>query len=705
MSKVAVEHVFTGTTSPITSYDATKTSLGSLILQLTGATSSDYFAGPMPVGVARPMEASTAIPGIFPHVIPYSSVVDWVFLADNSTAAATRRIVHYEYNKQTCVFTWKGFITCTFPAATVFTIRGLRALRESYTAGTVSVNGTTVTGTGTTWVADAMSVGSRIGFGTTDVTQVTNWYEISTASTNTSITLTANAGVTGATSYVIEDLKMVLANTNATVGNGGLFIVKGLRIENFSVGGTSITTGATDALRAVYWLKDANTVTNTSAAGIAIEDSTSWTGQSAYVLDTAGRVYKYNLRKFLGVSTPGGGSISAFTLSTGVQAVTGTMSQNNNGRVGVLGHGPGAGINSLYFVTTTRVYRAALSGITSSSITWQSDAMVEIPPGGVNTFAASSTLSSVEIASNIDSLIVMNTGAAGARSYVTKYNTISTPFDKIFLIDSRQLDQSASDSGEVMHPSIQASIISCWSEAGIAYLARHATTAAANQVYAVPLGADWSYASTTNQRLITPSLSTPNASKYYRVYVSAESNGLGSTNIGIGLEPFRIYYRTTGIDDNSGSWTLVPDDGVLNSITVGTNIQFMFEFKTIGAFCIPARIFAVTLTYEDLTTDSHFQPSIGLSSTTNKRFAWRLSTAFGGSIPDLRVRLYDAVSNALLVDDNTATPTGTFEKSTDAGQNWVTWNSTDKANETTYLRFTPSSLGDNIKVRALLTLN
>jgi hypothetical protein len=170
-------------------------------------------------------------------------------------------------------------------------------------------------------------------------------------------------------------------------------------------------------------------------------------------------------------------------------------------------------------------------------------------------------------------------------------------------------------------------------------------------------------------------------------------------------EPFRLYYRTVGISNNSGSWTLLPDDYNLNSVTPSTEIQFMFEFKTIGPYCIPARILNLSVVYEDDSTDSHYQPSIGLSDKTNKRFAWRFSTAFGSTVPTLRVRLYDAVSNNLLVDDNTATPTGTFEKSTDLGSNWVVWTNADKTNENTYIRYTPASLGDNIKVKALLTLN
>ena len=673
--------------------------------QETGVTAIDNFVGPMPLGLGRPMEASTAIPGIYPYVHSYDNTTDWVFLADNAAVAATRRVMLFDYNKQTSDFNWKGFITLTFPTGGTHTFRGLRVTRDFHTGGTINVSGTAVTGTGTTWSTDGVASGSRIAFNTTDPTAVVTWNEISSVGSNTSITLTsAGPTITSASTYIIEELRVVATTTNGTgVVNGGLWVAKGLRYEIFTPGGTTIPAAvATDNIRAVYWLADAATVTNTSAAGLGLDTISSFSSHDAYVLDTANRVFKYNIRSPLTLA--GGKSTSAFVLSTGVQAPTGTMAALGNGKIDTLFHGPGSGVKSLYWVTTTRVYRSALSAITSASVTWQSDAMVEVPPGGVNTYAASSTLSSVDISSMLDSLIILNTGAANARSYVTKYNTISTPFDKIFLSDDRKLDQSTADSNTVAHPSIQASTFSSWSMGGIVYLTRHSAAATSNQIYALPLGADWTYAATTNQRIISPSLSTSDAIKLYRLYVGRVEN-LGSASLGLSPEPFRAYYRTVGISNNSGSWTLLPDDYSLNSVTPSTEIQFMFEFKTIGPYCIPARILNLSVSYEDNSTDSHYQPSIGLSDKLNKRFAWRFSTAFGSTVPTLRVRLYDAVSNNLLVDDNTATPTGTFEKSTDLGSNWVAWTNADKTNENTYIRYTPASLGDNIKVKALLTLN
>jgi len=182
----------------------------------------------------------------------------------------------------------------------------------------------------------------------------------------------------------------------------------------------------------------------------------------------------------------------------------------------------------------------------------------------------------------------------------------------------------------------------------------------------------------------------------------------GATGQGIGVspEPFRVYYRISGISDNSGGWTLLDDTGDLSGLSPSTEMQFMYEFRTIGQNCIPARILSTTLIYNDLSTDSHYQPSVTNSSAASKIFSWRFSTAFGGTVPALRVRLYNAVTNNELLDDESVTPSeGTWEKSTDGGSNWVTYNATDKANETTYIRYTPTSIADNVRVRALLTLD
>lgn len=702
MATKAINFKFTGATTPISSYDQTKTNLGTLIKQYTGALSTDKYAGPSRIGMARPMEQSTAIPGIYPHIIAFSPTIDWVFLVDNSAAAATRRVILYEYDKTLSTFNWKGFITLTYPTNTAHTVRGFRVSRELYTTGTVGVSGTAVTGTSTTWQTDRMSVGCRIGFGSTDPTQISTWYEISAIGGDGSITLTSSAGtISSGTSYVIEDIIIVTSTTNATTTNGGLFVSKGIRVELFTSVGTTIPAATTvDNIRAVYWLADAASVTNITAAGSALGTRTSWVDQRAYVLNVTGAaIYVYNFRAALTLTT--GKNTTTNVIKTGNQVLTGTLSQANNSRIAILNHGPGSGVESLYFVTTTRVYRCVISNITNGSITWQSDAMVEIPPGGTTTYLATGVLSSCEISSGIDRLVITTTGATSVRSYVTQYNTTSNPFDHIFLVDDKQQDQSTSDSGGVAHPAILASPFSVWSENGILYLARVGTTAAINQIYTVPIGAHQTYAITNNEMLITPKFDISDSSKLYNVYINNIPR-LGTDTFSLPTEPYKIYYRTSGISDNTGLWNLLDDSGDLSGVSA-TEIQFGFIFKILGTTCIPARIMGLGILYEDKSTDSHYQPSVANSNISTNIFGYRQSIVWGSNIPNMRIQLYNAVTGSLVLDDNIVSSTyGSWQYSSDNGVSWNTWSNTQDV-VGNYIRYTATSLPGSTRIKALLT--
>jgi hypothetical protein len=705
MSKSAVEHTFTGLTTSYDEYDSTKTILGKNIVQRTGLLSTDKYAGPLPQSFARPMEASVAIPLMYPHVINIDEQYSWVFLADAAAAAATRRIVKYVHDKFNDTMTWNGFITLTMPTATTHIIRGMRVIRELHSTGTVSVSNSTVTGTSTAWTTEKIAVGARIGFGSTDPTQINTWYYISSIGDNTSITLSGLADTFGSgTSYVIEELRIVLATTNATLTNGGLFVVKGINSDDFAPGGTTIPAAtSTDNLKAVYWLADASTVSNTISAGLGMTNPIDENTHYIYVLNadstTSARIYKYNIRANLsGLSL--GKSTSAFVLKTGAQTVVGTISQTNNSRLATVNHGPGAGVSSIYFVTTTRVYRIPETSIVDASISFIADVMTEIPTGGTSTFAATSLLSSIEYSAIVDRFIV--TSGVNGKMYYGKYDASGAAFDNMFGINDYQLDQSLADSGIAPHINTSAAY-SVWIEDGIGYFMKSAITISTNFLYTVPVSAHWDTACSAMGRLITPSLDTSQATKLYKVYVN-EKKFLGSDKFAILLEPYRLYARTSGIDDNTGSWNLV-SAGDISGFAASHQIQFMFEFRIFGSssICIAARIHGLSVTYEDESTDSHYQPSVGNSSIIDKRFAWRFATSFDSTVPSLRVQLFDATTNGLLVDDNTDSPTGTFERSIDDGSSWSAWNNTDKGNETTYIRYTPASLADNIKVRAILT--
>jgi len=811
MSLRATEHTFTGATTPIASYDETKTNLGTLMVQKTGLSPEDNYAGPLPVAVTRPMEESTPVAMMFPHVITYSSTIDWVFMLENSVTAA-KRIFLYEYDKVNSIYTRNGFITATTPAATNIN-RGFRALRYLHTTGTVAVAapvsfyalgtsvalavtgvvtgiGTTftvgmvgkmigfgstnvaqincwypiitftstlsitvsgasnaiaasanyviasctVTGTSTTFATDRIAAGTastavagglgpRIGFGSTDPTQITNWYQIGAIASDTSLNLTTSPGIIPAgTAYVIEELCFAMTLTNTTATNGGLFLLRGASHLDFTTAGNTFPSiaSAVNNQRGVYWLADAGTVTNTAANGLAVADQVDKQTHYAYVLDgtntTNAKFYRYNLRAndtvVAGKMTLAGANI----VVTGTQAVTGTIpnASVNNGTVATLGHGPGSGLSYVYFVTLTRLYCAAVSALTAGNTPFAAvaDVRQEIPPGGITTFPATGNMMNVQYMSTIDKLLITTYAANAAYSqYVTRYPaTDTTPFDHVWGVDDKQQDQSLLSSQGVVHFNTGSQILSADVNNGVVHISRNGATAALNQLYALPFGAHATYAYSVSpanhQRVITPSMATTGCVKFDQVIVT-EDRYLGSGELRLSPESFRVYYRTADIStDATSSWNLVAEDGDLSSVTAANAIQFMLEFYTIGRICVPARIMRIVVTYQDGSTDSHYQLSTVHSDSTNERFAWRFCCPFGSTVPTLKIELFNAATGASLLTDTTvAAANGTWEKSINDGASWVAYNTTDKANDITYIRYTPTSLTDGISVRALLTQN
>jgi hypothetical protein len=529
--------------------------------------------------------------------------------------------------------------------------------------------------------------------------------------------VTANITYGAGTAYVIEDVKILTTTTNATATNGGLFMAQGISYDDFTVVGTTIAAAATtDKIKAVYWLADASTVTNDVARGIALDDFVSMTSQFCYVLEgqtaTTPAMYKYNFRVALGAPTAGKVT-TAFVLATGVQTIATNLQAYNGLTIASMASG-GSGTKSLYFNGISRVHRAAVSGITSASTTWITETMTELPTGNsatLTSFTTSQILANTSYLDQADRLVLTVSGASGAfadSSYVTQFSAVAnTPFDMCFGYDMRQADISSINNNATPIISNQGAPLTVFCIKGLAYISRNANAGNVGNynLYAVPLGADWDFASgSVKQRLITPSLATTNAVKLKKVLVNCEDY-LGDGGLRMPVEGYRVYYRTSGITDDSGSWTLVDSTGDLSAATASSTVQFMFEFRTIGAFCIPARIYSVSCMYEDSATDSHYQPSSGFSSITGKRFAWRFATRFGGTVPTLRIRLYDAVAGTSLIDDTSVAQSGTWEKSIDGGATWNSYDTADKINETTYIRYTRTSLSDGVSVRALLTQN
>lgn len=624
-------------------------------------------------------------------------------------------------------------INCWHPIVSFATTATMNVLgiSSAYAAGTAFVIADcVVTGSSTLFTTDLVAAGTastavlgglgpRIGFGSTDPTQITEWFHIGQITNNTSLGLTTSPGVIPAgTSYVIEELRFALAISNSTTAAlGGLFLLKGAGFHDFTTAGNTFPAIASNVTnqRGTYWLADAGTVTNTTANGLAVATETNKQTHTAYVLNGTNSsnaiIYKYNLCANDAVTAGKMALAGANIVITGTQALTGTIPNQvaNNLDLATASHGPGNGLSYLYWVTTTRLYCAPVTAITAANTPFATaaDARQEIPPGGVATFAATATLTNIKYISQIDRFVVTTyTASTSQRNYITRYpSTDTTPFDHVFSLDDKQQDQSIAFTAPV-HFNTGAQLLSTEPSNGGLHIVRMGATALLNQMYTLPVCAHWTYAATTSQRVITPSIATTGCVKFDQVLVF-DVRSLGSGEINLATETFRVYYRTADIgSDATSSWVLVGDSGDLSAVTAANAIQFMFEFFTIGTTCIPARIMKVAVTYEDGSTDSHYQLSSTLSSIATEKFAWRFSQSFGGTVPTLKIELFNADTGASLLTDTTAAAAnGTWEKSIDGGSNWIAYNTTDKTNESTYIRYSPSALANDIQVRALLTQN
>ena len=801
--RAAVEHHFYGTTglTGITGgtaggYNSSVTMISSLLRQATGATIEDRFVSTKTAAIANITDLVASTPHQMPHVVKWSDNIYWIFLATAATNVVTRFIAMFQFDSTTSTITYNGYITTagTTVAGNKIT-RSLRALLYRHTTGTVSTSGssTTITGSGSGFQSERIAVGARIGFGTTDATQVTTWYEITAINSDTELVINSPVTLSGSTSYVIEELRLAYATTNATLINGGVHLVKGLHPGVFGTTPPTISEATTvDNIRAVYLLTDAAvagaatatvtysttnilscsghglgvgdvvffTTTNTlptglstntayyvistnlganqfsvsttyngsiasiSAAGsgthtvhsgsskiaatLALDDEVSKTDHPIYLVNAtsttaAVTVTKYNVRAALTVGALTGGpasgtSPSAFVFKTAPNAITGTVSQLNSGRIFTPNHGGAgvAGVKSLFFCTTTRVFRAPVANLTSGALSWVSDSMLENPPGGTTVYSALSSMSQVDYSATIDRLFVTNT-AARFGTYVTPYNSSNNQFEKYIGSQLNRVKVGGTPSGasDGLFPS---GTLHIWTEDGWMFAV---STGTSNWLYIFPFAADAYYNSTTNQHIITPKLATPNATKLYHVYLDHQEYA-GDYGLGFPVETYRIWYRTTGIDDNSGAWTEVGVGADLQSVSPSDYIQFKIAFDIMGEICVPTRIYSICVTFEDSSQDSHYQPSLTKSSASSRIFAWKQVTAWGTNIPNLQIRLYNADTGFLVLDDTvTASASGTWQYSTD-GSTWNSWSaSADTVGN--YIRYTATSLPNNITVKALLT--
>ena len=436
-------------------------------------------------------------------------------------------------------------------------------------------------------------------------------------------------------------------------------------------------------------------------------DVDSRTQQYVYCTEGAAtslNIYRYNIRAALTLTSGAAVLTGSDMVITGAQAVTGNISQANNGRVATLAHGAGNGVPSLYLFTATRILRVPLASVTAGSTTFVADQMSEVPPGGTNTGVSTAGFTSMDVAGSLDKLVVTAAASSGT-IYVTDYYTGGQQIDRrAGCVTSQTPSASRDTDSPIFVHSVLANVPFVWVEDGwLFYLYTQSTTVNINALTVHPLAADLGFQAEVNNRIICPKITlgaTP--AKLYRALVNDMEN-LGDDTMGVSPDMYRIQYRTSGIDDNSGAWTDVPQTGDLSGVSPSSTIQFAFVFRTAGVIMLPARILSLALIYEtDDALPSQYRWNFGDFNASNGTFAWIQAVLFGAALTTHTINIYRADTNALvLTQASTGTTNGAFEYWT--GSAWAAGLGSDALN--TRRRFVPSgSLPGGIDLYAKLVV-
>jgi uncharacterized delta-60 repeat protein len=181
MAKNLIEfNTYTADVVDYDNYDSTKTTLGPDIFKFSGSTPTEYYIGPNET-TFRDITQDTVLNNWGDiDAITYRGDKQWLFcLKGFTTAVATTDIAMYEFDKSNYSYNYMGEIRCSGADTNNRIHQGIKANLDYYTAGTVQVSGTSVSGTNTNWIECRIPIGARIGFGSTNPEDITTWYRIS----------------------------------------------------------------------------------------------------------------------------------------------------------------------------------------------------------------------------------------------------------------------------------------------------------------------------------------------------------------------------------------------------------------------------------------------------------------------------------------------------------------------------------------------
>lgn len=584
-----------------TGYNPYKLSIGNLIKLYTSESSTkNYLSALQP----EPMFSSYTVSNYSAYMIDtykFSENITWIFYNDNrnSNSNAFSLFIHNRLLDEVYL---KGGVFISRPSN--FWDDSFKVTVDNYTTGTVSGTGSTITGSGTFWIDEKISIGARIGIGSFEPEFITEWYEISAISSNTSITISQSLSKTIPvnTPYVIEEIRIIqFLNSTSNSALNGIFVTKGLNFDAFDIQFFTIPMATTtDGIRATYILRDASssTFTNLQTGCIAnkIDNNTQYAYLFHAVSGTVGQVFRFNLRaSYTGLSS--GVSLSAFNFKTSQI----TLPESFLGRdfrsscMIKVKNGIGNDEPCFYFTSNQFAYRITESSIGSNVPFYFDRQLLNYPQGEYNLSSASFTMRGIDYDNLTDRFITSTyQGPMAAKNRIFKYDPAAPNIEaSLGFTNEYTFYIDAADFSSRPYSAASFNNSSSWASAKDGLIYRTLS----NHVLTLNLGADFLYAEATNNYAITPIISCPYNTKFEKITLDIVDY-FGEIDSGIVNEPFRIYYRTTGILDNSGAWILINQTGDLSSVTPSDKIQFKIIFRTLGGSGWYAQIHSINVHYK-----------------------------------------------------------------------------------------------------------
>lgn len=577
-----------------TGYDPSYVNLGYLMYRYSGVNKYDNYVSPL--RLEHIFHGANYYNNTFSYlfkVIRYTKNLDYLFTTNTSN---TQNIQYMIYNRKENKFYQGGVVYIFFRGTTNMYIYDADINIESSSDGYVTVSGNTVTGTNTNFNSSGFSVGSRIGFGSTNPEAITEWYEVASIISDTSLTLRETLSKTYPPNspYIIEEVIMISANYwNTNPYNlGGVYITKGMNFTFMKHNNTVPFATTVDRVRATYRIINPGTNLIINGWSLAALPKASNNEHIFYVLIEQGntmRIACFNAKAPLTLTA--GESTSAFKYMTKSYDCINTA---DGLRMFCLPFGPGRNKYSIYFRSggATVLQRIDLDDIKQDGDLFGQDHGYVRPIA--NAFRGFNHLnpSNARYIPNLEQMLFSAT-----------LNTV-VPYDTNYPYHYNEFGEVTYENSDYRMPSKDT--VSHLRESSNFNISDGLWYYVANsyKLGVFPGEADWRFASRNNARIITHSIDTSHITKFNKLLVH-HPEVLGSHDLGSMPEPFRVYFRTEGISDDSGDWCLLNDSFDMSFITPKDDIQFMFEFRVLGRASVPNRIYGLSISYfvdEDLPT-------------------------------------------------------------------------------------------------------